>query len=230
MKFVGIDISLLSTGITVFKDDSKFPMYAALSNYNILSNSKRKLSESDLRDNRVFNRIYDYVLDEYILHHVNFNGVKRKGNVSAWDRHIMNCSKELSYMLIDLIDRMVGNDSVIICLENYSYGSAGDATSKIITYTTHIKSLLIQKYGRYELVSGPEIKKLAGKGSFDKFDMFKSFIVDSPDKLSAELSSNMDYYVMGGKKKTIRKPVDDIIDSYFIAKHCRNQHASTLSY
>ena len=85
------------------------------------------------------------------------------------------------------------------------------------------------------LISGPEIKMLAGNGNWDKFQMYQAFqkegLLDECSSFISENESILTKDIMKNQKpnKDVAKPVDDLIDSYFIAKWLEINLSTLLS-
>ena len=88
-------------------------------------------------------------------------------------------------------------------------------------YNTYLRQKLISSYGlrSFYIFQPSAVKKLAGKGNCDKLYMvnaFKSNILKDPI-----LEQNSFWQWIQDKTydpKKIPKPLDDIVDSYFIVK------------
>jgi len=140
------------------------------------------------------------------------------------------------------------NSTFHIGFEGYSFGSQSNNLIDIIGATTAIKVLLIEtkifKKFTLDVYSPKAIKKLAGYGSYDKGDLFDVFIGEYQfisekykEQIAKDKKGNfhLDYCdsILSGdfhrhcrnltinrdvKKVKIPKPIDDLIDAYFIAR------------
>lgn len=108
----------------------------------------------------------------------------------------------------------------VISLEGFAFASSGAAFIDLILFNSFLRKEIIEKLGpeNLEIVAPTSAKKLAGKGNADKTYMINAFIENklNDDKLkNSQLwqflqSAELDF-------KNI-KPLDDIVDSYFIMK------------
>lgn len=103
-------------------------------------------------------------------------------------------------------------DADVINLEGYSYGSAVGQVFNIAEATGILKYKLTQRGKQYNTVAPSELKKWAtGKGNSKKRAM-----VDEAKKKGIDLYPFFDLIDDGGEK--IIKPIDDIIDSYWLSQ------------
>lgn len=104
-------------------------------------------------------------------------------------------------------------------MEGYSYGSSVGVVFNIAEATGLMKYKFQKKFG-FELIVVPptQIKKLATtKGNAKKRQMVDQFKVEQFDIYDA-------FGLVDDNAEKIRKPFDDICDSYFVAKYgCINE-------
>lgn len=112
--------------------------------------------------------------------------------------------------------------------EGYSYGSAGNSLIDLV-FGVSLSRLTMYNLtgGNIKIFSPSEIKKLAGKGNADKLFMYDAFINNSLNDDNLKKSEFWQWVkdneakvikLKKNDKKEINKPLDDIIDSYFILK------------
>lgn len=125
----------------------------------------------------------------------------------------------------------------IFSLETYSMASETSNLIQMVAYTEPLKTKLMGNFGLDSLhfVTGPEIKMLAGSGNYTKHDMYEAFKRDTSLASSAfwgHVHSSPHFIIKettkinaktGAKipKLEIRKPYEDLIDSWFGAKLLR---------
>lgn len=190
-------------------------------------------------------------------------------SLSIWQHMHLNEAFDLSKIVCDEIISIHDNyfpehnkSDTIICLENYMYSmGATDSLVQVIENTAYLKYRLFNcgyKTVNIRLTTAPEIKKYAGSGDYDKYQMFKAFLMIHEPKIKDSFkeilrSNKMDYYSTrtlkkpelapnpkkkdllnyekrirkynktGGQVVEMEKPVDDIVDSYFLACLCRDR-------
>lgn len=107
-------------------------------------------------------------------------------------------------------------DFVQIAFEGYSYGSKGNALIDIVTMTTTLKHMLhLLTMKKIFVFSPKQVKSLAtGNGNAGKDLMFDYFLKEDLLKNSAFRHHCSSIQIANGK---IPKPIDDVIDSYYIA-------------
>ena len=222
-EIVSVDFSLNSTGVTIYNCDTKSHKF--LSFVNIYKDKKTEsIAES----------ITNYVIVQK-YHRPPIKAVKSRVNgLSGWEKdHINNC---ISYnrQLSDFICMHVSNENRnILVFENYSYGSASDTFIQIIENTMELKSNLLKttffEMDDLFLVTAPQVKKFAGGGNFDKYQLLISFIALKDENLTAcgfhkLMTNDCDKFASLKNKKgksvnEVAKPIDDIIDSFWINKY-----------
>jgi hypothetical protein len=113
-------------------------------------------------------------------------------------------------------------------IEGFSYGSKGNSFIDMIQYNSRLRQRLIDSYGidSFYIFQPSEVKKLAGKGNANKIYMFEAFRDNVLD--DDRLKGNGLWMWCQGKnfQKEVPKPLDDLVDSYFIL----NALKSSLDY
>lgn len=98
----------------------------------------------------------------------------------------------------------------VVSLEDYSMGSKGKVFN-IAENTGLLKYKLYKMQKSVKLVPPTALKKYAsGKGNSDKNQMYKTFT----QKTKINLKS-----IFNSKTKNIESPINDIVDSYFLAEY-----------
>lgn len=108
-----------------------------------------------------------------------------------------------------------------VAIEGFSFGSTGNRLAQISGYQWLLRYLLCQNckipVGNLWFFSPMTIKATAGKGNFKKEEMIQAFL-DQP--LNNELHAGMKNHPaeFQNKKGAWLKPIDDICDSFWVAK------------
>jgi hypothetical protein len=204
---IGIDFSLTSPAICVYKNDS----YSFISFFN--DNGKDwKKSKSKLY--RYHNELCDII--DVIPY-------TRKIDDSNY-RNEQKTKMEDALMIVNLIIeklKTIIDEDVIIGLEGFSYGSISSSTLDLAMYNSFLRMKLIENFGSnvLNIISPTEGKKmLFGKGNAKKEDMIKSFI---DNKLNDDLLLNNNFWKYCNENDVDfkqPKPIDDLVDAYGILK------------
>jgi len=209
MTLIGIDFSLNSPGLCIFKDNE----YKFISFFNT--------------DNREWDRIekpykgfiwHNYLNKENAIFPIPYYRKVHSKEFILREREKLEDSKCVTEIIMAEINSY--NGEVKIGLEGFSYGSKGNSFIDIVGYNTILRSALLEKFGSENIFIFPpsQVKRLTGKGNANKHLMVKSFqnnvLEDSTLKETKlwNLINKKDF------SKSIPKPIDDIIDSYFIVQ------------
>jgi len=215
MVYIGIDISVNSTAISIYNQNYIFYNYTTKKpNYIWIKKTK------DLINYRFFEFGYK--------------------NIDDFSKKLISKVKDYdNYSDLIINDIKNHGDKFVIGIEGYNYGlKTTDSIIDISELSSIIKMKLIKNFPDshiiiippktvkiksckmvYKLIGGQKVvrnnKGVAG-GSFDKHDMMTA-LIDSKikNKLKDFLIENKDILL---KMKSIPKPWDDIIDSFWICE------------
>ena len=205
---IGIDYSLISPAVCVYKD-GEYSFISFFDDYG-----------KDWKEGKSKTFLYHRLLSGIIEQ----NPYTR--NISTSDyreeqRTKMIAAKMIANKISERLKEIVGDEVVIIGLEGFSYGSISSSTLDLALFNSFLRIKLLEDFGENCLViiSPTEGKKrLSGKGNAKKEDMIQAFIenrTEDPDiekcpfwKFCKE--NELDY-------KNI-KPIDDLVDSWSILK------------
>ena len=112
-------------------------------------------------------------------------------------------------------------DADFVGIEGFSYGSSGNSFIDVVGYGYAIRMTLIEKYGidKVCVFSPGNVKKTAGKGNANKDLMMEFFLNESNKELTTNLFWNS---IHSGVIDKSKKPIDDLIDSYYVQKCAHN--------
>jgi hypothetical protein len=111
-----------------------------------------------------------------------------------------------------------------ISLEGFAFGSKGNSFIDLIMYNSILREKLFHEFGGKVIFIIPpaQAKKLAYKGNANKEDMIRAFI-----KCEDETLRKTALWKMLAKEKNIDfnsiKPIDDLVDSYWIMRAGKNE-------
>lgn len=207
MNYISVDFSLNSPGICVYNDKSKRYHFISYIKPNTGTKAEQKLQEelSLLEDVTLVNQP-DFTNNE------EFSSAEL-AKVKRYDR-----------MADDIINLILQNsfdgDGYSIAFEGTSYGSKM-GTNNMIDMAAgaailKLKMLKILKPEDIMTIAPTTIKKFAGKGNMNKFQLFEAFQKNSVE--DPILAKSPLYNIVKGLEigKKIPKPLDDLIDAYFL--------------
>ena len=177
-KLVGIDYSLTSPAICV-TDNFKFEY----SHFYFLTNKKKHMGK--------FGNIIGYEHQPWT------DPIQRFTQISDWVLKVLKLNHSKDNI-----------DTLAIAIENYSYGSKGQALFQIAENCGILKYRLAEQKYNYSVIVPSVVKKLAtGKGNADKEMMYEQFCKDT----KTDLMKTFDM-------QTLSNPITDIVDAYYIAR------------
>jgi len=128
---------------------------------------------------------------------------KKKGEV-----FFRNLEEKITLKILRLNHSKDNIDTLAIAIENYSYGSKGQALFQIAENCGILKYRLAEEKYKYSVIVPSVVKKLAtGKGNADKEMMYEQFCKDTKTDLKKLLDTTK-----------ANNPISDIVDSWYIAK------------
>lgn len=204
---IGIDFSLTSPAICVYKND----MYSFISFFNDGGKDWKKSKSKNYRYHNDLCDIIDIIPYTRKIDDSNYRNEQKTKMSDAL--MIVNIIIEKLKSIID--------DDVIIGLEGFSYGSISSSTLDLAMYNSFLRMKLIENFGSdvLNIISPTEGKKmLFGKGNAKKDDMIQAFI---DNKLNDDvLLDNVfwKYCNENGVDFKQPKPIDDLVDAYGILK------------
>jgi hypothetical protein len=226
MIFIGLDISKVSTAMCIEKN-GKTKLY---------SYTTKKSGNCWVKDTKDF---INY-------RHINYEYLKEKDYSKSELMKITEFSLITDSIINDIFNNVKILDSITIAIEGYSYNSKQGPIIDIVEFTSILKHKLLSKLSDYSKVNiiAPLILKteackmvykprieIKGKRKiteiihlennngkqatkFDKWDMFYAFIESD---IKSELKDwCKEYSEEISKNKEVPKPLDDVIDSFFL--------------
>jgi hypothetical protein len=209
MIVIGIDMSKNSPGVCIREDDK-------LTFLSFIRGSEEggRMSKSRKR-----------MIDHYAL--LRAAGVKITANHRS--TQIKEYSKLEAYKIMDatlLANTIVASlpDQVdMVGMEGFSYGSKGNAGLDIAGYAYCLRKSLYEKYGNKLCIFSPgNVKKQAGKGNAGKEEIMEFFLKCN----DVDLRENALWKGLEDKSISADKPVDDLIDSYYVQECTRLYYAA----
>lgn len=211
--FIGIDLSLNSTGICVIKENTN----KIVSIFKTENNIEKIFTRKDLLS--LINQCKDVRI---ILE------PKKKEEESEYherERSKISSFVKLTDLIIDSIKEDIDGETYI-AMEGISFGSTGNSLIDISMATGILRKELISKLEgnteKFFVFSPTAIKKFAGKGNFKKIDMFEAILKDTDlnSEFIKTMKDNRDMCIT--PKGIVKKPIEDMIDSIWVAKFLKD--------
>ena len=213
MIHIGIDFSLNSPGACVQTADGKYH-FITFFNYG-----NRIWDEEGKKIPKAFS-VHKELMDDEAILGFPYNRQVTSKEFLPRERQKLEDAGNISSLMVDIFSTLFEGDEVKIALEGFSYGSKGNSFIDIIQYNTFLRKALIDKYSIKDLsVYQPShVKKLAGKGNANKHYMAEAFQNDVLNDKSLRDTKLWKWCKGKDFSTKIPKPIDDIIDAYFILK------------
>jgi len=207
MTYIGIDFSVNFPSVCISEDFKKFKWISCV-NGNITKKFKKILNDST-SDSLDFNYIdsKQKKTDQYFL----------------TERNKLRNQLDSVITLISKIKTKIKPGPIVIGIEGYSYGSAGNSLVDIAQSTGILKSLIYKELTNNSVetiyvFSPGELKNAIGeKGNCGKIEIFHAFInnpiieeVKETDLYKFVLNNKDD--IFNGKE--VKSPISDMIDSF----------------
>ena len=162
---------------------------------------------------------YHNILDN-IIRLVPYSRSTDKTNYQTEQTSKMRDAAYMATLITDTIRECANGYDIVVSIEGFAYASKGAAFIDLILYNSFLRRELLSAFGFDQLVvvAPTEAKKLAGKGNADKEYMIKAFIENRlGDNLLAD-NPLYKYVVENELDYNNIKPIDDLIDSYWIMR------------
>lgn len=208
---IGIDFSLNSPSLTIQYENGEYEFHSFFNDEGrnfIQSGLKKHQLHKKLHIEKLCN-MHPYTREELSKDYV----IEQRQKMRQAD---MIAHEIVSFLCLKFPMRSVEN--IRIAIEGFAFNSKGAASIDLIMYNSFLRRDLINEFPVECIVIVPptQAKKLAGKGNADKNYMIKAFMdnkLDDANLAKTRLWNFIKDYPMDEKHI---KPVDDIIDSYFI--------------
>lgn len=211
MIYTGIDFSLNSPGICIQGHDGAYK-FLTFFNYG-----NRIWEESNKKVPKAFQVHKELIDNKTILGFPYYRHVKSKDFLPR-EREKMTDGKAIAELITDVLVMLYGSNNHRIALEGFSYGSKGNSFIDIVQYNTFLRNNIVDSFGvdKISVFQPSHVKKLAGKGNANKHYMVKAFqddVLGDKDLRKTKLwkwTQGKDF------SEKIPKPIDDLVDAYFI--------------
>ena len=213
MNFLAVDFSLNSPGICIYNDKSKKYHFVSYMKPGTGTKAEQKLQEE-----------LSLLADVTLINQPDFT------NTETFSSAELLKVKRYDKMADDIINLVLQNsfegDGFTIAFEGTSYGSNGGTNNMIdmAAGAAILKLKLLKTINPDDIktVAPTTIKKFAGKGNMNKlqlFDCFQRNVNEDPILAKSPLWKIVKDLEVG---KKIPKPIDDLVDAYFLAAYVSN--------
>ena len=211
MIYTGIDFSLNSPGTCTQDNKGKYT-FITFFNYGnrIWDDSVRKIPKS-------FSVHKELMYDKTILGFPYYRHVQDKDFLRR-EREKLTDGQNLADLISTILITLYGTEEHKIALEGFSYGSKGNSFIDIVQYNTFLRNEIVNSWGveNISIYQPSHVKKLAGKGNANKHYMVKAFQDDIHNDKDLR-NTNLWKWTQGKDfSEKIPKPIDDLVDAYFI--------------
>ncbi len=152
---------------------------------------------------------------------INFYEYAQPSNMEYSESEVWKSTDAMRYA--EWIVSHLPDQADFVGIEGFSYGSSGNSFIDIVGYGYAIRMALVRKYGaeKFSVFSPGNVKKTAGKGNANK-EKIMEFFMESTDQdlMNNEFWKNLSQGVID----RIKKPVDDLVDSYYVQETAKNFH------
>jgi hypothetical protein len=209
MIHIGIDFSLNSPAVCVKKHDGTY-RFISFFNFGDRDWESKKIPKAF--------EIHRDLSDTDAIIAIPYNRKVGSKDFFENQREKLIDGKNIADTIVNYLIPMYGTSSVKIALEGFSYGSTGNSFIDIVQYNTFLRSLILDAYSAKNIyiVQPSHVKKSAGKGNANKHFMAKSFQDNVLNDDQLKKTKLWNWCKDKDFSEKIPKPIDDMIDSYFI--------------
>lgn len=209
MRIVGIDMSLNSPGACI-REDSKLEFISFVRGTN-----------SDHQGKNQTGKHYRSLVGS-----INFAHTQPKEKVEGYS-HVEIWKAMDAEKMCNTIMEQIG-DVDYAAIEGFSYGSRGNSGLDLAGYSYVLRTLLAKKIGyeKVKIYAPSQIKKTAGKGNAGKPQIMEFFMGWQDEDLREH---PLWKGLTDGTIDKIRKPIDDIVDAFFVQETLRRDIVSIIN-
>mgnify|MGYP003634653085 FL=1 len=211
MIYTGIDFSLNSPGTCTQDNKGKYT-FITFFNYGnrIWDDGVRKIPKS-------FSVHKELMDDKTILGFPYYRHVQDKDFLRR-EREKLTDGQNIADLISTILITLYGTEDHKIALEGFSYGSKGNSFIDIVQYNTFLRNEIVNSWGveNISIYQPSHVKKLAGKGNANKHYMVKAFQDDVFNDKNLRNTKLWKWTQGKDFSEKIPKPIDDLVDGYFI--------------
>ena len=215
MIYIGIDFSLNSPAVCIQDHDGSYE-FISFFNFGNRNWTGEKIPKAF--------QLHKDLVSNGAIQAIPYNRDLNSKEFVEREREKLIDGKNVANVIISEIIKKHKPTDVKIALEGFSYGSTGNSFIDIIQYNTFLRSSLLNVYGadKIYIMQPSHVKKLAGKGNANKHYMVNAFQSNILDDQSLEDTTLWNWLKDKDYSEKIPKPIDDLVDSYFILNAIKN--------
>lgn len=200
MTFIGIDYSINSTAVCIYKEGEEEKFF----NFQRAHIAKKYMKEFE--ESSIDFTFLDKIPTD--LSYVEVENLKIKE------------AKKVASLIITLLSKYGIEDDLYLGIEGFSYGSAGKRALDLAGFQYILRSRLEESgfIKNWFVFTPGEVKKFAIKGNASKELMMQTYLEVEADN---ELTRVMTTGDIASRNPKFTKPIDDLVDSYFIAHYTK---------
>jgi hypothetical protein len=202
--YIGIDFSINSPGICIRAvDHLQFIAF-----YNREGKNFKKGDPKDFQIHREISNLEGVSTAQ-------FNRRKKHDDYSIDQSQKIEDSHDLATLISSQIP-----DGCPVGLEGYSYGSKGNSFIDLIAFNSVLRNRLYLDGHGVRVFTPSQVKTRAGKGNLNKQGMFLAFVKNRSDDHLLQGSEFWKWCVerRDYAQGEIPKPIDDLVDAYWISR------------
>lgn len=198
MKIAGIDFSINHPSVCIYDTETKECSF-------LIFPKEQSKGHKNLQDTEV--KIID------------IQRLDVQNGTSTTERERLSTTNAI--ILSECLMQNLPPDIDAVGLENLAFSATSNRLAEIAGYQYILRERLVNKYGSNNIYffAANSVKAKAGSGKFDKNQMIEKFLDSELTglnlKIQEKLKTDISYFK---KTKNWIKPIDDIADSYWIAK------------
>jgi hypothetical protein len=203
---IGIDFSLKSPAITVFSDAGEITYHAFPRKSTLKAEFAKTLEECDVKV---------VVLEDE-------KALPKNSKLADKERSSMVDALMQIDAIIQTLKEHPIDKTTRVAIEGFSFASTGNRLAQISGYQWLLRAQLIKSLGisveNIWIFAPMTIKSTAGKGNYKKEEMIAEFLRESPLDSAFTHALRTAPEKFQNKKGDWLKPIDDIVDSYWVAR------------
>jgi hypothetical protein len=171
----------------------------------------------------------------YVLQLTNEPPLAKKASIAERERSSLMDAKMQVESVFLRVESHHMNESVTVGIEGFSFASTGNRLAQISGYQWLLRYLYLTQGQmapeNFHVFSPMTVKATAGKGNFKKEEMIAAFLSSDDKRLTSNpfwLAMKNTPELFQNKKGGWEKPIDDIVDSYWVLRTLENHTTELL--
>jgi hypothetical protein len=207
MKIAGIDFSINHPSICIYDTESKECSF-------LIFPKEKSKGHNNLQDTEVTT--------------IDIQRFDVQNGMTTTDRERLSTTNAI--ILSECIMQNLPEGLDIIALENLAFSASSNRLAEIAGYQYILRERLVNRYGSTNIYfyAAMSVKARAGSGKFDKNKMIETFLDKELTGVNLKIQDKLTNEITFFKKtKNWIKPIDDIADSFWIAKCAESNYGKS---